>query len=275
MVSVKLGEEAPYSSHYNPALLEAIPRQLSRSALLLEETLPFVGVDIWTAYELSWLTSKGKPCVAIGEFRFPCDSAAIIESKSFKYYLNSFNQTAFDNKGAVVEALIKELSAACGGAVEVTLFAIDEYRKEGTVSQGLCVDDLDVDIDVYQPNRQLIECEPVRVLEQALYSHLLKSNCPVTGQPDWATISIRYSGYKISPESFLRYVVSFRQHQDFHENCVEKIYCDLMAVGCFDELMVYARYTRRGGLDINPARASANVDAAQLERWLDIRIARQ
>jgi len=260
MSSVKLGENALYADQYNAGLLEPIERRLSRESLFGGPGIPFKGADIWTAYELSWLSPKGCPCVRIAEFSFPADSAAIIESKSFKYYLNSFNQSVFENEDIVDKVLTSDLSTACGASVDVRLFAVDDYRKSETKPQGVCVDQLDVTIDEYQPNSTLLvfSSEVDSSSMQSLYSHLLKSNCPVTGQPDWATVWVQCSGKTLSPDSFLRYVVSYRKHQDFHENCVEKIYCDLMARGELESLAVYARFTRRGGLDINPYRASAN-----------------
>ncbi|WP_075185746.1 NADPH-dependent 7-cyano-7-deazaguanine reductase QueF [Teredinibacter haidensis] len=275
MSLVKLGESAPYSARYNPGLLEPIARQQSRMSLVGREEMPFVGVDLWTAYELSWLGKGGKPEVAIAEFSFPADSCAIIESKSFKYYLNSFNQTTFTDRQRVLSLLQSDLSSACGGDVQVDIFDIDRYQKNERPLPGICVDTLNVQIDAYQPVPELLTFGAQAVQGQVLYSHLLKSNCPVTGQPDWATVWISCSGRELSPESWLKYVVSFRQHQDFHENCVEKIFCDLMAAGKFESLAVYARYTRRGGLDINPYRATGDLGSQLPAALSAARIPRQ
>ena len=253
---IKLGEKALYVDKYDPTLLEPIPRAASRSVLFGSNKVPFSGGDLWTSYELSWLDSSGKPHVAIAEFEFSYDSLAIVESKSFKYYLNSFNQTVFASRDEVKTVLEKDLSQAAEGSVKVVLFALDEYRQVSSLS-GQCVDDLPLSVSVYESESALLEVRSdVLVQDQAIYSHLLKSNCPVTGQPDWASVWVKYSGAEILPESFLKYVVSFRKHQDFHENCVEKIFSDILSVCQPEMLTVCARYTRRGGLDINPYRTN-------------------
>lgn len=280
MVDIKLGEKALYPDRYDASLLHPIARSETRGRLGIGETLPFIGEDIWTGFELSWLDSKGKPVVAIAEFRFPAGSPAIIESKSFKYYLNSFNQTAFNSIDEVRAVLVRDLSVGCGAPVDVSCFGIDSYPRVAGSFPGVCVDELSVDITCYHPDSSLLDFTDNDVEQQQLYSHLLKSNCPVTGQPDWATVWICCSGRELAPESLLKYVVSYRQHQDFHENCVEKMFTDLMATGQLKSLLVYARYTRRGGLDINPLRATPDWAEQQLllnsQLGLDqIRIARQ
>ncbi|WP_019602956.1 NADPH-dependent 7-cyano-7-deazaguanine reductase QueF [Teredinibacter turnerae] len=268
-----LGKDTTYPEHYDPALLQPIPRERSRETMVCGD-LPFTGVDIWTAYELSWLDSSGKPHVAVGEFWVPADSSAIIESKSLKYYLNSLNQHRFATREQARQAIAGDLSEAAGGEVQVTLFDIDDYSNVGTLP-GTCVDTLDAPVYVYQPDASLLKFVDQPGEQQQLFSHLLKSNCPVTGQPDWATVWVQCSGLTLVPESFLAYVVSFRGHQDFHENCVERIFTDLMAGGKLQDLAVYARYTRRGGLDINPLRFSGVQDAEALEQLVSKRIARQ
>ncbi len=254
-----LGQITEYVSEYSAGLLFPIARAESRRSLSIDPgNLPFNGVDVWTGYELSWLNMKGKPCVAVAEFQFPCDSPSIIESKSFKLYLNSFNQTRFESF-EVVESLLKtDLSAACGAAVELRVSSLSDAQwAEVDILQGVCVDDLDIDVDCYHPQPELLQCERQAVeVSELLYSNLLKSNCPVTGQPDWASIHIAYRGTKICRESLLKYVVSFREHQDFHEHCVERMFVDLMARCKPSNLTVHARYTRRGGLDINPLRST-------------------
>ncbi|SMF35052.1 7-cyano-7-deazaguanine reductase [Alteromonadaceae bacterium Bs31] len=275
-MTVKLGEDSLYPDNYDPSLLEPIPRQFSRAQLKVQcGELAFKGLDEWTAYELSWLSGSGKPCVAVAKFTFAADSDAIIESKSFKYYLNSFNQTIIESHDQLRAILVKDLSYASGGLVDVEMIDVNS-DVQCCALPGVCLDDIDITITTYQPDASLIEYNKTqKVIEESYYSHLLKSNCPVTGQPDWATLWIRYSGSRIEPESFLRYVISFRQHQDFHENCVEKIFMDLYGSAELDSLEVYARYTRRGGLDINPYRASHKVRNERFSELASIRVMRQ
>ncbi|AZM85391.1 TPA: NADPH-dependent 7-cyano-7-deazaguanine reductase QueF [Pseudomonas aeruginosa] len=257
-----LGKTSEYVSSYTPSLLFPISRTAKWAELgLSAETLPYRGVDIWNCYELSWLTPAGKPVVAIGEFSIPADSPNIIESKSFKLYLNSLNQSAFDSREALRAVLQKDLSAAAGAPVGVRLRSLDEVAEEGIGRlPGRCIDELDIAVDGYeQPRPELLRCDAGRIVEEQLYSHLLKSNCPVTGQPDWGTLVVDYQGPVLDPASLLAYLVSFRQHQDFHEQCVERIFLDLQRLLQPQALSVYARYVRRGGLDINPYRSLAEV----------------
>ncbi|ASC97162.1 TPA: NADPH-dependent 7-cyano-7-deazaguanine reductase QueF [Pseudomonas aeruginosa] len=257
-----LGKTSEYVSSYTPSLLFPISRTAKWAELgLSAETLPYRGVDIWNCYELSWLTPAGKPVVAIGEFSIPADSPNIIESKSFKLYLNSLNQSAFDSREALRAVLQKDLSAAAGAPVGVRLRSLDEVAEEGIGRlPGRCIDELDIAVDGYeQPRPELLRCDVGRIVEEQLYSHLLKSNCPVTGQPDWGTLVVDYRGPALDPASLLAYLVSFRQHQDFHEQCVERIFLDLQRLLQPQALSVYARYVRRGGLDINPYRSLAEV----------------
>ncbi|HHW2395502.1 TPA: NADPH-dependent 7-cyano-7-deazaguanine reductase QueF [Pseudomonas aeruginosa] len=257
-----LGKTSEYVSSYTPSLLFPISRTAKWAELgLSAETLPYRGVDIWNCYELSWLTPAGKPVVAIGEFSIPADSPNIIESKSFKLYLNSLNQSAFDSREALRAVLQKDLSAAAGAPVGVRLRSLDEVAEEGIGRlPGRCIDELDIAVDGYeQPRPELLRCDAGRIVEEQLYSHLLKSNCPVTGQPDWGTLVVDYRGPVLDPASLLAYLVSFRQHQDFHEQCVERIFLDLQRLLQPQALSVYARYVRRGGLDINPYRSLAEV----------------
>ncbi|HCE9326954.1 TPA: NADPH-dependent 7-cyano-7-deazaguanine reductase QueF [Pseudomonas aeruginosa] len=257
-----LGKTSEYVSSYTPSLLFPISRTAKWAELgLSAETLPYRGVDIWNCYELSWLTPAGKPVVAIGEFSIPADSPNIIESKSFKLYLNSLNQSAFDSREALRAVLQKDLSAAAGAPVGVRLRSLDEVAEEGIGRlPGRCIDELDIAVDGYeQPRPELLRCDAGQIVEEQLYSHLLKSNCPVTGQPDWGTLVVDYRGPALDPASLLAYLVSFRQHQDFHEQCVERIFLDLQRLLRPQALSVYARYVRRGGLDINPYRSLAEV----------------
>lgn len=255
-VDSSLGKEVEYEFEYNPELLFPISRQEGRSRIPVEASnLPFDGVDIWTGYEISWLNSKGKPVVRVAEFSIPAASPNLVESKSFKLYLNSFNQTVFDSEAAVIETMEKDLSEAAGASVRVDLYTPDHQVFECSKVDGECVDELDIEVDVYQPDAELLNADSDKQVSEVLYSHLLRSNCPVTGQPDWGTLVVEYSGNQLDKESFLKYVVSFRQHTGFHEQCVEQAFVDLKKATGAKELIVYARYLRRGGLDINPYRS--------------------
>jgi len=254
-----LGKSSAYVATYSPHLLFPIPRAPKWAELgLTAETLPYQGVDLWNCYELSWLLPSGKPVVAIGEFEIPADSPNIIESKSFKLYLNSLNQSVFESREALVKVMIDDLSAAAGKPVGVRLRTLDEVAAEGVAPlPGRCIDDLDVAIEHYDhPQSRLLVCDAGRMVEETLHSHLLKSNCPVTGQPDWGSVVVEYRGAALQAESLLTYLVSFRQHADFHEQCVERIFLDLQHLLQSEKLTVYARYVRRGGLDINPYRST-------------------
>jgi len=253
-----LGKSTEYVDTYTPSLLFPIARKLNRDALgVSEDNLPFKGQDIWTGYELSWLNSKGKPMVAVATFVFPCQSSHIIESKSFKLYLNSFNQTRFETRDDVHQALSKDLSAAVNAPVVVTLYQADDFNcLPFTALPGVCIDDLDIEITSYDIDASSLRHNGDEVVSETLHSHLLKSNCLITSQPDWASVIIRYKGQAICHEALLKYLISFRTHNEFHEQCVERIYCDLMQQLNLEELEVYARYTRRGGLDINPYRST-------------------
>jgi len=254
-----LGKSSEYISTYTPSLLFPIPRTAKWAELgLTADTLPYQGVDFWNCYELSWLLPSGKPVVAIGEFCIPAESPNIIESKSFKLYLNSLNQTPFASQAEVVTVLEKDLSAAAGKPVGVRIRSLKDIEAEGIVPvPGVCVDDLDVTVNSYdRPQPELLHCDESRMVEEALHSHLLKSNCPVTSQPDWGSVAVEYRGAALDHASFLAYIVSFRQHSDFHEQCVERIFMDLQRLLKPEKLTVYARYVRRGGLDINPYRST-------------------
>jgi len=253
----ELGKETRYSDHYDPSLLCPIARVKTRQSDDAK-SLPFIGVDLWTAYELSWLNLDGLPQVAIVEFMVPCDSQSIVESKSFKLYLNSFIQTQFASIDAIQAQLVNDLSAATGAIVEVVVYEIAEYLGIQPIAepQGICIDRQSLVIDRYHPDASLLDSDKSFEVEETLYSHLLKTNCPVTDQPDWASIYLFYKGPKIDREGLLKYIVSYRQHQDFHEQCVEQIFLDIMTACSPQALSVYARYMRRGGLDINPFRST-------------------
>lgn len=266
MVELKLGQTQAYVEHYDASLLQPIPRDLSRRQL---PNIAFFGADVWTAYELSWLAPDGKPQVAIAEFTIPASSVNLIESKSFKYYLNSFNQTEVESWEALHSLLSRDLSAVAGGQVAVRLFELAEFeeRRRAKSPQAVMLDNLSLENrdnlrlqdTVLKPSADIL-IPADESFTGVWCSHLLKSNCPVTGQPDWASLWVGWQGRGVKPDSLLRYVVSYRQHQDFHENCVERIFTDLTEVGQPESLWVYARYTRRGGLDINPFRSSQLMD---------------
>jgi 7-cyano-7-deazaguanine reductase len=195
--------------------------------------------------------------VAVATFVFPCQSSHIIESKSFKLYLNSFNQTRFETLDGVHQALSKDLSDAVNAPVVVTLYQADDFNcLPFSALPGECIDDLDIEITSYDIDASSLRHNGDEIVSETLHSHLLKSNCLITSQPDWASVIIRYKGQAICHEALLKYLISFRTHNEFHEQCVERIYCDLMQQLNLEELEVYARYTRRGGLDINPYRST-------------------
>jgi 7-cyano-7-deazaguanine reductase len=251
-----LGQHTVYADRYDPTLLFPIPRAEKRAELGLGGDLPFCGVDVWNAYELSWLEPNGKPRVAVAEFRVPAASPNIIESKSFKLYLNGFAAERIEET-ALAETLQRDLSAAAGAGVSVVLLspgALDGSKLAEPA--GELIDGLDVAIDHYGPPKAGFLATGEGSVEESLVSHLLKSNCPVTGQPDWGSVQVDYAGPPIDREGLLRYIVSFRNHNEFHEQCVERIWMDIARACRPTRLSVYGRYTRRGGLDINPFRSS-------------------
>ena len=263
-----LGKETVYANQYDSSLLYPIERDINWQARGVDRTtLPFFGEDIWNSYEISWLNAKGKPVVALAEFHIPATSSHIIESKSFKLYLNSYNLTRFDDAAQVVAQMEKDLSKVAGGDVRVLLTSPqDAVAVENFI--GECIDELDIEVSHYEPAPRLLSAKG-EVVSEALVSHLLKSNCPVTGQPDWASVQITYTGPKIDHEGLLGYLISYREHGDFHEQCVETIFMDIWQQCKPEQLSVYARYVRRGGLDINPFRSSKD------ERPANMRLSRQ
>lgn len=327
-LEVPLGKDVSYPTGYDAALLFPMPRMDARrtlglAGLLGEATtasvLPFQGFDLWNAYELSWLNAKGLPKVALLRLKVPCTSPNIIESKSLKLYLNSFNQTRFETVHHVFDLLRKDLARASGAELELELVGPDQFANE-TIAEfvGVDLDKLDVEIDCYQPDAAILKLkdemlnaagaaegagafDTVQVsaimrssielagtnaagnvldvvaksgqsnsartsISETVFSRLLKSNCPVTDQPDWACIQIQYTGPAIDHASLLKYIVSYRMHNGFHEHCVEKIFVDILKQCAPTSLSVYARYTRRGGLDINPWRATFDVKPPVLGR---------
>ncbi|TBR36193.1 MULTISPECIES: NADPH-dependent 7-cyano-7-deazaguanine reductase QueF [Dyella] len=258
-----LGKTTVYADRYDPSLLFPIPRTAKREEIGVGDNLPFHGVDVWNAYELSWLDARGKPRVALAEFRVPATSPNIIESKSFKLYLNGFSQERIADERTLADTLTRDLSAAAGAPIEVVLSGPDADGRVFTDLAGESIDGLDVAIDDYGPPKasHLALAAEADVVDEALVSNLLRSNCPVTGQPDWGSVQIRYRGPRMDRAGLLRYLVSFRNHNEFHEQCAERIFVDVMAQCAPVYLSVYARYTRRGGLDINPFRSTDATDA--------------
>mgnify|MGYP006279955575 CR=1 FL=1 len=253
-----LGKTTGYTNHYDPGLLFPISRADKRAELGISGSLPFFGMDVWNAYEVSWLNRRGKPQVAIATLQVPADSPNIVESKSLKLYLNSLNQTRVDDTETLSNLLRTDISAAVGASVQVRLTGPDEFGKLSMGElEGLLLDRLDIEVDDYQPDPALLSAHrDEAAVEETLVSHLLKSNCLVTNQPDWASVQIHYVGPAIQQEGLLRYLIGFREHQEFHEQCVERIFMDVLRQCTPTKLMVLARYTRRGGIDINPWRSN-------------------
>lgn len=263
MATLPLGQNSSYPDQYNPSLLFPIPRSENRLKLNIQpnQALPFIGVDLWNAFELSWLNQRGKPQIALAEFQIPADSPNMIESKSFKLYLNSLNNARFEDANEVKEKITTDLSMVAGSKILTRIISTEFAAKKGIQEMdGVLLDRLDIEIDPYlAADPTLLEVNAsFGPVEQCLVSHLLKSNCPVTGQPDWASVQIRYQGRPILEEGLLRYLIGFRQLGEFHEHCVETIFCDIKRQCKPEKLSVYARYTRRGGLDINPFRTDHN-----------------
>ncbi|RUO68809.1 NADPH-dependent 7-cyano-7-deazaguanine reductase QueF [Idiomarina ramblicola] len=261
---LSLGQSTNYPSQYDPKQLRPVPRSLNREPIGLKGKLPFSGVDLWTGYEISWLNLNGLPQVAVGYFEVPAESPNLVESKSFKLYLNSFNDSRFDSWESVQKLMEDDLSSCAGAAVKVSLKTLSELTGESIACMpGSCIDSQDLTISHYDYQPSLLAAEDGET-EEKLHSHLLKSNCLITNQPDWGSVYIHYMGPKLDRAALLAYLVSFRRHNEFHEQCVERIYQDLKALG-MKKLTVYARYTRRGGLDINPFRSDFE-PALQMQR---------
>lgn len=283
-LAVPLGKEVPYPKGYDASLLFPMPRADARLTLKIqtgggvaaaqpELVLPFTGFDLWNAYEVSWLNAKGLPKVVLLRLKVPCTSPNIVESKSLKLYLNSFNQTRFDTVHQVFERLRTDLAQALGAELELELVGPDQFANEKIHEfTGIDLDKLDIEIDCYEPDASILKAQAGKLTQacpevsERLFSRLLKSNCPVTDQPDWACIQIEYTGPAIDHASLLKYIVSYRMHNGFHEHCVEKIFIDILKQCAPHSLSVYARYTRRGGLDINPWRATFDVKPPSLGR---------
>jgi 7-cyano-7-deazaguanine reductase len=266
-----LGRRTEYPDRYAPELLFAIPREEGRRAIGIRGSeLPFGGVDIWNAYEISWLDPKGKPVVAVGELRFPATSPKIVESKSLKLYLHSLSGTSQASDHEVAQLIVQDLGRVTQAPVAVRLaLSQDESVERQVPLFGTCIDGLDVEILTYEPDPSLLanSTEEGTVVHETLHSHLLKSKCPVTDQPDLGNVLVRYRGDRIDPRALLRYVVSFRNHAALHEQCAERMFVEIKESCRPSELTVYARYTRRGGLDINPFRSDHETAPANARRW--------
>lgn len=260
-----LGKATIYSSQYDPELLFAISRGKSRAGLELGATLPFSGVDIWNAWELSWLNMSGVPQVAAAEIRVPVDSPMLIESKSFKLYLNSFTMSRYSSGEDVRAAIARDLTACTGAAIDVRLFAA-EVELPITTPPGACIDACETNCDVFDVDPGSLSAS-APVVTESLHSHLLRSLCPVTEQPDIGSVLINYTGPQIDRAGLLRYIVSYREHKDFHEACVERMFIDIHARCRPQQLGVYARYQRRGGIDINPFRSNIETAAPNTRLW--------
>lgn len=269
----ELGKKSSHQTHYNPDVLFAIPRVIKREEIgITSDELPFHGFDCWNHYEVSWLNDKGKPKVGIAEIFYDCTTPNIIESKSLKLYFNSLNNEKFSSETSLQETIKKDLENHLESDVIINLFPVEDeaYTKMQKTFSGICLDNLDITCDSYSVNPQLLSTEKT-FAKETLYSHLLRSNCLITNQPDWGSIFISYEGPQINHEGLLHYLISFRNHNEFHEQCIERIFMDIMKQCHPKELTVYGRYTRRGGLDINPYRSTQPVD------WRDknVRLARQ
>ncbi|GAB5449731.1 MAG: NADPH-dependent 7-cyano-7-deazaguanine reductase QueF [Halioglobus sp.] len=251
-----LGKQTPLVAQYSPGLLYPLRRAEGRQALGLDSELPFSGCDHWHAYELSWLGENGRPEVRVGRFSIPAESACMVESKSFKLYLNSLNNSVFTSEDAFAATVITDLAGVVGAEVELQLFEPDSSALAGLQVQGACLDTLTPRVVPDTPEQGLLQVVEDTVSDEVLYSHLLRSLCPVTGQPDWATVWLRYSGKALERTSLLTYLLAYRNHPEFHEQCVERMFYDIQQVAQPERLEVQAFYTRRGGLDISPYRTS-------------------
>jgi 7-cyano-7-deazaguanine reductase len=263
--SLLLGRHTPVLQDYAPHILHSIPRATARQHLDIDTDLPFYGADLWHAYEMSWLDNSGKPVVRVGRFTVPASSPHIVESKSFKLYLNSLNSTCFATLEEARSTIVRDISAAAGESIALQLLGVGDPSLAGTALAGDCLDDVPVATWSGEPQAEQLQVQSGRIVEEVLYSHLLRSLCPVTGQPDWATVWLHYRGTALEHSSLLQYIIAYREHQEFHEQCVERMFCDITRRCEPQFLHLQAFYTRRGGLDINPFR-STDPDALPLPR---------
>ena len=256
----ELGKKSAYITYYDANLLFPIARKLNRDKIGIKGALPFFGLDYWNHYEVSWLNSKGKPIVALAEIIYPCDSENIIESKSMKLYFNSFNNTCINNVTELERTIQNDIETRIKLPVQIRIIPVADFGTQ-TLQQGFegtCIDDLDIECSEYQLNPTLLTTDATVVTEQ-LHSNLMKSNCLVTNQPDWGSVLISYHGPKIAKASLLRYIVSYRNTNEFSETCIERMFIDIMQHCKPRELTVYGRFTRRGGIDINPIRSTQKI----------------
>lgn len=260
-----LGQKTSYENQYNPKLLFPIERAPKRVEIDLDTQInPLFGYDLWTHYEVSWLNHKGKPEVAIAIIMIPCHSRYLIESKSLKLYFNSLNQTTFSNWHDVKQIIIKDLSQVVETEIKLHLFPLSEAPiTHCTKLEGICLDEMDIQCHQYHPDATLLKTHSKNITE-VIFSNLLKSNCLVTNQPDWGSVQIAYQGNQIDHEGLLQYIVSFREHNEFHEQCIERMFIDIMRQCKPWKLTITGRYTRRGGLDINPVRSTHPLDSLDL-----------
>lgn len=271
MDDIPLGKPTEYKDKYDAGLLVAIPRVKDRAHIGINGDIPFYGIDLWNCYEVSWLNAQGKPEVRILEFIVGAESENIVESKSLKLYLNSFNGTRFDGnvseqEATVISTLKRDLSNIVGTEVEIKLQKLDSYDKQPIITlEGSLIDDMEIEAVDYHVNSDLLELSSgEEYVEEVLCSNLLKSNCLITNQPDWAALQIIYKGKKIDHGSLLKYIISYRNHSGFHEQCVERIFVDIMKKCSPESLTIFAKYTRRGGIDISPIRSSEEIDRKKL-----------
>lgn len=257
-----LGKATVYPATYTPSLLHPIDRSAARDQVGVAQASQLHGEDLWTGYEFSWLDTQGKPLVAGLRIRIPCQSAAMVESKSLKLYLNSFAQTKFESQAAVLHTLDQDLNLAFQAPAIIELMELSQLSVPVQQMPGVCLDDIDLRTDTYERAPDFLSLEDVDVsVHETLHSHIFRSLCPVTAQPDWASVSIEYSGVPINRAGLLKYLISYRNHQAFHETTIEQIFCDIMAACAPSRLAVYGRFLRRGGLDINPFRSSHEAEA--------------
>ena len=263
-----LGQRSEYPDEYSPDLLFAIPRSENRAVLGLGEDLPFRGLDIWNAWELTWLAMNGQPRVATAEIQVPATSPNIVESKSLKLYLNSFSMSRYDSADAVEGVIAADLTQCAGAGVHISLSSPETSDGQAVDKlPGICIDDIEVDCDNWDVDANLLAVDTSELVSESLHSHLLRSLCPVTSQADTGSVLVTYEGPKIAPASLLRYIVSFRQHKDFHEACVERMFLDIKDRCAAEKLSVYARYQRRGGIDINPFRSDFETETPNFRLW--------
>lgn len=258
MPEIPLGKQTAYPTAYDPELLFPVPRAVNRRHIgIVDGTLPFAGFDHWRAYELSWLSPEGQPVVALADILVPCDSPCLIESKSMKLYFNSLNQHVFADTESARLRIERDLAYVAGAPVQVIVHT-SEASAVHTIAMGdaVLLDQLTVAASVYEPSPQLLSCQPGTDVSETLCSHLFRSNCPITAQPDWGSVVIRYRGERIDHQSLLLYLISYRLHEGFHEHCVEQIFQHLTIVCKPQELQVSINFLRRGGLEINPLRSS-------------------